>query len=161
FVLAAAGAGRAPGREADVHSYANPEHVRVRHVDLDLTVDFERQRLEGTATLAVERTSGDEKQPLVLDSRKLLIEKVEASAAGKTFTPARFEVGKEDAILGAPVTVSLPAGVKAVRVHYATGQGGGGLQWLSREMTAAKKQPFLFTQSEAIFARSWIPLQDS
>src|SRR5262249_60192097 len=93
---------------ADVHSYARPEHVRVRHVDLDLQVDFERQRLHGHVTLAVERTSKDEKQPLLLDSRKLAIEKIEVSADGKTFEEARFEVGKEDPILGSSVTGALP-----------------------------------------------------
>jgi aminopeptidase N len=161
FLLVTMTSPRLPAREADVHSYANPEHVRVRHVDLDLDVDFDRQRLHGQVTLAVERTSRDERQPLVLDSRKLLIEKVEASVDGSVFAPARFEIGKEDAILGSPVTVTLPAKVKAVRVHYATTPGASGLQWLSREMTAGKKYPFLFTQSEAIHGRSWIPLQDS
>ncbi len=150
-----------PASAADVHSYSRPDHVRVRHVDLDLTVDFERQRLHGHATLAVERTSKDATQPLVLDSRKLVVERVETSADGKTFEPGRFEVGPEDAILGSPMTVALPAQVAAVRVHYATGPRASGLQWLPREMTAGKRHPFLFTQSQAIHARSWIPLQDS
>src|SRR4051812_8239797 len=103
-----------PASAADVHSYAHPEHVRLRHVDLDLTVDFDRQRLHGAATLAVERTSADATQPLVLDSRGLQIERVETSANGTDFRPTRFEVGKDDAILGAPVTVTLPANATAV-----------------------------------------------
>lgn len=146
---------------ADVHSYAHPEHVRVKHVDLDLTIDFNRQRLYGSATLTVVRTSADHSQSLVLDSRGLQIERAETSANGVAFRPTHFEVGKEDAILGSPVTVTLPADATAVRVHYATGPNASGLQWLSREMTTGKRQPFLFTQSEAIHARSWIPLQDS
>src|SRR5262245_41603991 len=161
FVWAGLGLGRPAARGADVHSYARPEHVRVRHVDLDLEVDFDRQRLRGHATLAVERTSGDRTQPLVLDSRQLRIERVETSADGKDFRAGRFEVGKEDEVLGSPVTVALPAEVKSVRVHYATDPRASGLQWLGREMTAGKKYPFLFTQSQAVHARSWIPLQDS
>jgi leukotriene-A4 hydrolase len=150
---------RAPAM--DIHSYGNPEHVRVRHVDLDLGVDFERQRLHGHATLAIERTSTDHKQPLMLDSRSLLIDKVETSVDGMVFTPGHFTAGKEDEILGTPITIPLPEQVRAVRVFYATGPKASGLQWLTREMTSGKQHPFLFTQSQAIHARSWIPLQDS
>jgi leukotriene A-4 hydrolase/aminopeptidase len=153
------GADNPPAR--DVHSFARPEHVRVRHVDLDLTVDFDRQRLHGQATLSIERTSADESQPLVLDSRDLAIEKVDTSTDGRQFAPAKFQLGKRDEILGTPISVSLPRGAKFVRVYYVTGEHASGLQWLSREMTSGKRHPFLFTQSEAIHARSWIPLQDS
>jgi leukotriene A-4 hydrolase/aminopeptidase len=152
---------RAAEAERDHHSYANPEHIRVRHVALDLDVSFERRILSGSATLTVERTSADRTQPLILDSRRLRISKVECAAADGDFKRAPFEVGREDAILGAPLTIRVPADVKFVRLHYSTRPGASGLQWLDREQTASKKSPFLFTQSEAIHARSWIPLQDS
>jgi leukotriene-A4 hydrolase len=148
-------------RVTDVHSRARPEHVCMRHIDLDLEVDFEHQRLLGHATLQIERTSNDETQPLILDSKKLNISKAETSVDGREFAPAHFDIGQDDEILGASVTVTLPPKVKAVRIHYSTGPQASGLQWLSREMTSGKQYPFLFTQSEAINARSWIPLQDS
>ena len=47
-----------------------------------------------------------------------------------------------------------------VVVHYATGSGARALQWLEPAQTAAGK-PFLFTQSQPILARTWIPCQDS
>jgi aminopeptidase N len=144
---------------ADPHSHARPEQVRVRHVDLDLTVDFDTKRLHGHATFTVERA--DPSKPLILDSRKLHIDRVELSADGAAFQPGRFEVGKDDAILGAPITVPLAPGARFVRMHSATDPTASGLQWLSREMTVSKRHPFLFTQSQSIHGRSWIPLQDS
>src|SRR5688572_20210445 len=90
FLWAGTGPVQPAARGADVHSHARPEHVRVRHVELDLEVDFGRQRLSGHATLTVERTSGDPTQPLVLDSRGLQIDRAEASPDGKGFRPARL-----------------------------------------------------------------------
>src|SRR4051812_3191286 len=132
--------------ERDVHSFANPEHVRVRHVDLDLTTDFDTRAIRGTATLAVERTSKDLKQPLVLDTRGLKLNAVEASADGTTFAKAAFELGKADPVLGQALTIQIPETVKAVRVKYATGPNASALQWLTPRQTAGKKHPMLFTQ---------------
>jgi leukotriene-A4 hydrolase len=147
--------------ERDVHSYANPEHVRVRHVDLDITTDFDAQVIRGSATLKVERTSTDKTRPLRLDTHGLKIEDVEASTDGKTFAKAEYNLDKEDPILGRALTIQLPEAVQAVRVKYATGPKAAALQWLTPAQTAGKKHPLLFTQSQAIDARSWVPLQDS
>lgn len=151
----AAAAGR------DVHSFANPEHVRVKHAALDLAVDFDRREIRGTAVLTVERTSKDTKQPLVLDTRGLTLTNVETLTGGPPFEKAKYDLGKPDPILGQALTIQLPAGGTAVRVTYTTGPKASALQWLTPAQTAGKKRPLLFTQSQAIDARSWVPLQDS
>src|SRR5687767_6333268 len=143
----------------DYHSFANPSAVRVTHVDLDWDVLFDQKILKGSATLTVERTSPTE--PLILDTRDLKIEKVETSGNGTTYAPGTFTVGASDPILGASLTIPLPANATRVRIHYSTSPGASGLQWLAPAQTAGKKDPFMFTQSQAIHARSWIPLQDT
>jgi Aminopeptidase N len=143
----------------DFHSYARPDQVRVRHVDLDLEADFSSKTLRGFATLHIKRAPKD--APLVLDTRDLNIEKVEVSQNGREWQETTFELGAADKVLGSPLTIQLTPDAQLVRVHYQTKPEASGLQWLEPEQTAGKKHPFLFTQSEAIHARSWIPLQDS
>jgi leukotriene-A4 hydrolase len=143
----------------DYHSYANPSAVRVRHVDLNWDVLFDQEILKGTAVLTIERISQTE--PLILDTRDLTVDKVETSPDGTHFDTATFNVGANDKVLGAPLTIPLPAKADRVRIHYSTSPGASGLQWLEPAQTAGKKDPFVFTQSEAIHARSWIPLQDT
>jgi hypothetical protein len=48
-----------------------------------------------------------------------------------------------------------------VRITYKTSPTASGLQWLTPEQTADHLAPFLYTQSQAIHARSWLPVQDS
>jgi leukotriene-A4 hydrolase len=144
----------------DVHSYANPEQVRVRHVDLDLEVLFDRKVLKGAATLLLERAPGNA-DAVKLDTRDLKIIKAEVSSDGTSFTPTQFTLGETDKILGASLTVQLPAQANKVRIEYETSPAASGVQWLEPAQTAGKKHPYVFTQSQAIHARSWIPLQDS
>jgi aminopeptidase N len=142
------------------NSYANVQQVRTTHIALELKVDFARRRLSGTATLSLQRLDPAATQ-VVLDTSLLDISKVETSADGETWLTARYSLGKEDEVLGAPLTIELPAEATRVRITYATRPEASGLQWLTPPQTLGKKHPFLFTQSEAIHARSWIPLQDT
>jgi leukotriene-A4 hydrolase len=134
----------------DVHSYSRPQETRVRHVDLDLDVQFADKVLRGVATLHFDRTTSSE---LIVDTRGLDIHSIENSAG--------FELGEAHAVLGAPLTVRLLPGIDSVRIHYSTSPQASGLQWLEPAQTAGKQHPFLYTQSQAIHARSWIPLQDT
>ena len=134
----------------DVHSFSRPELARVRHIDLDLSVHFSRKILNGCAELHFERFSGDE---LILDTRGLEIVAVEGAES--------WELGPADAVLGAPLRIQLGTEDGPVKVRYTTSPAASGLQWLDPAQTAGKQHPFLFTQSQAIHARSWIPLQDT
>ncbi len=134
----------------DIHSFGNPEESRVRHVELDLAVDFEKKRLRGAATLSLEPAG----RRLVVDTRELAVQRVNGSATG-------FRLGESVKHLGAPLEIELEAGTRSVLIEYETSSEASGLQWLAPTQTAGKRHPFLFSQSQAIHARSWIPLQDS
>ncbi|MBM3989425.1 MAG: M1 family metallopeptidase [Planctomycetes bacterium] len=139
----------------DPHSHAEPERVRVKHVALDLTLDFGARRAEGTARLELERR--DAAAPLVLDAVALDITAVMGSSGGAR----RFKVGEADPTRGSRLEIELSPRDTAVIVHYRTTEGAQAMQWLEPEQTAGGKQPFLFTQGQSILTRSWIPLQDS
>lgn len=147
------------GAAQDVHSYSRPEEAVVRHADLDLAVDFEGRSIGGTTTLRVERPSPE--GAVVLDTRGLRVLSVSASLDGEAFEPAPFELGQADPILGSPLTIRPPKGAAFVRIVHASGPDATALQWLDPAQTAGRKYPFLFTQSQSIHARSWIPIQDS
>lgn len=139
----------------DYHSFANPDEVTVKHIDLDLTADFDNKQLKGSATLTVERQQ-DGADTLVLDTRELDIDSVTVEGE-----PVEFSMGETDSALGTALTITLPDTASKVTVNYATSPEASGVQWLTPSQTAGKQHPFLFTQAQAIHARSFIPLQDS
>lgn len=153
----------APPIEAgrDYHSYADPQVARTEHIDLDLQVDFAQRVLSGRATLTVALARGA--RDLVLDTRDLDIRAV-ALIDGARERPLPFSLAPSDPNLGSALKIELPAGVgnaARVAIDYRTRPEASGLQWLAPRQTAGKAHPFLFTQSQAIHARSWIPLQDT
>ena len=147
-------------RSQDESSYAEPDKVIVKDLQLDLNVDFDQKRIGGIATYALEWKSKDAAQ-LVLDTRELSIKKVEAVAADGAATPLQFELAPADKVFGSKLTIQTPEQPASVRISYHTAPTASGLQWLEPSMTEGKKLPFMFSQSQAIHARSWVPLQDT
>lgn len=139
----------------DYHSFANPDEVKVTHLLLDLNVDFEQKILSGSVELDYKKVAPSAKT-LVLDTRDLTI--LNVTANGKDIP---YLLSSQDSFLGAALTIELPLEGNTVKVEYHTSPQASGVQWLTPAQTAGKKQPFLFTQSQAIHARSFIPLQDS
>jgi len=147
-------------RRTDEHSYAQPDKVRIRDLALDLAVDFDKRQLAGTATLGLEWLDKNQRE-LVLDTRDLAIAAVEARSGTRKFREVPHALAEPDERFGSKLTITLPRQYEQVRIRYATSPQASGLQWLSPAMTAGGKTPFMFSQSQAIHARSWVPLQDT
>lgn len=140
----------------DKHSLSEPQKAVVKHLDLDLKVNFETQILTGKAVWTIENLS--KTGEITFDTRDLNIEKITIGADDKSTT---FELGEAVKFLGRPLKVKIEPGTTQVSIWYTTSKDAAALQWLNPQQTAGKKQPFLFTQSQAILARTWIPCQDS
>lgn len=146
----------------DPTSYSEPWRVVLRHLALDLRVDFQARTLSGAATL--ELTWHDPTaRTLVLDTRALTISKVWAEReGGRVELP--FSLAPAEPLYGEKLTISLPDGAPQparVRIEYSTSPEASGLQWMPPELTGGKRTPLMFSQSQAIHARSWVPLQDT
>src|SRR5687768_7204750 len=72
-----------------------------------------------------------------------------------------ISLGEEQKYLGRPLTIAIKSDTKSVKIEYASAPDAAAVQWLGPSQTAGGKHPFLFTQSQAILARTWVPCQDS
>ncbi|WNJ20912.1 M1 family metallopeptidase [Pontibacter sp. G13] len=148
----------APVEVIDPHSAAMKEEATVKHLELDLAVDFEQEQLAGTAILELDRS--EDATQLLLDSKGLEIESVMISPNGRTTSPTEFSLTDEDPILGSSLQVALESNTRFVHIQYKTTPGAKALQFIPGNLNPSGK-PFLLTQSQAIHARTWVPIQDS
>jgi len=140
----------------DPLSFSRPAEVLVRHLALDLTADFDARRLVGSAVLTFDNPRGA--KTLVLDTRDLEIRGVHSGDGASSFA---FTLGEEKERLGRALEIDVPAEATSVRIDYATSPGAAAIQWFTPEQTSGGNYPFLFTQSQAILARTWVPCQDT
>ncbi len=140
----------------DPHSFSRPDEIVVTHLDLDITVDFEKKQIYGSASYKIDMKIGA--TALYLDTRRLNISRVTLDDEEKE---TKFLLGDSSEIVGQALKIDVPAGTQSVNIYYATTEKADALQWLEPAQTGGKKKPFLFTQSQPILARTWIPCQDS
>jgi aminopeptidase N len=140
----------------DEHSYSKPELAVVKHLDLDIKVDFDTQTISGKASWIIDNISkGNE---IIFDENTLNITKV---TLGDEEKETKFELGKAVEFHGKPLHITIGPNTTKVNIYYSTTKDAVALQWLTPAQTADKKKPFVFSQGESVWSRTWIPCQDS
>eukprot|EP00762_Andalucia_godoyi_P003625 ANDGO_00636.mRNA.1 Leukotriene A-4 hydrolase homolog len=152
----------------DPSSYANIDVYVTKHVHLSLFVDFARSELAGSVRLDMVRTAADVTAAIVtLDTRYLAVSKVSVASTllDATGQECEFSFADEHRAKGSKLTVRLPDGFDAaafsLTVEYTTTPQSSAISWLAPVQTTGGKHPFMFTQCQAIHARSLLPCQDT
>ena len=98
----------------DSHSNARTNEVIVRHIDLDISVNFGLKSLKGIAKLEIENLSGAD--TLYLDTRDLVIEKVFSDSSENN----AFRLGADQPFTGRSLAISISPDTRSVTIHYHT-----------------------------------------
>ncbi|KAI9994518.1 hypothetical protein PInf_011153 [Phytophthora infestans] len=139
------------------HSYSNLDEVTFTHLNWVIALDFAAQQLKGYAEYTFHHASTATSSVVVLDTHHLSVSKAYADGKETPFALAE----KEHPVFGRALVVSVPSHATKIRVDYTTSDASSGLQWLSKELTAGKTHPYLFTQCQAIHARTIVPCPDT
>lgn len=138
----------------DTHTFAKPKEAKITHLNWTANVDFESKTISATAIYDI--VVADNATKIIFDTKDQL-EIQEVKVDGNVTS---FELGDKVDFLGQPLTVPVSPTAKQVSITYKTSPTAAAVQWLTPQQTANKTAPFLFTQSQAILARSWFPIQD-
>lgn len=137
----------------DLHTQSNADSVTMKHLDLDINVDLSNKKIGGFASWQIENKA--KSKVLKLDTYDLTIDSVKVDGAKVEHTLDAFVEH-----LGSRLNIPISENSGNVTIYYKTGEKATALQWLTPQQTLGKKHPFLYTQSESIYARSWIPCAD-
>ena len=139
----------------DPHSYAVPNEAVITNLHWKADVNFDTKVISAVATYDLK--TSDDVSKVVFDMKDLTVSKV-TDADGNEL---KYTIGEAKEYMGSPLTVEIKPEIKKVSIEYTTSPDAEALQWLNPMQTAGKNHPFLFTQSQAILARTWVPVQDS
>jgi aminopeptidase N len=132
----------------DPHTWSKPNQARVVHLDWNAKVDFTTKTIQAVATYDIDNIT--DTSAIVLDAKGLRISSVQVD--GKEVA---YQLSEEKQFIGSALSIPIDSASKKISIAYATTDAAEALLWVDGE------HPFLFTQSQAILGRTWIPCQDS
>ena len=145
----------------DPNTLSNYNAWKTKHTTANYEIDFDNKRLHGRVTLTLQKLADERK--IVLDTSYLDVSAV--TIAGKKVD---WELAaKRTEPYGSPLTISLneehvaSASQLSVDIQVSTTKDCTALQWMTPAQTSNKKQPYMFSQCQAIHARSLLPCQDT
>lgn len=142
-------------------TFSNPDEVITTHIHLDWKLDFESKTLSGSVKHSVRVVVGGTASA-DFDSSKLHITSAKIDGESVSVT-----VGDRHESLGSKVSVEIPSSLRSkdscfdITFEYSTDPEASAVQWLAKEATKGTQYPYVFTQCQAIHARSLLVCQDT
>ncbi|KAL2136393.1 hypothetical protein VTI74DRAFT_4037 [Chaetomium olivicolor] len=145
----------------DPNTLSNYDQWRTKHTTANFKVDFAEKCLRGSVILELESQTDKASNEIILDSSYVNVSSITLNSE-----TSKWEVRDRIGPNGSPVHVSVPNGaakgeVVKLKIELATTDKCTALQWLTPTQTSNKKAPFMFSQCQAIHARSIFPCQDT
>jgi len=145
----------------DPHSQTNIQDIVTRHISILWDVQFDNKVLTGQVSLTGEALV-DNVSVFIFDSKDLDIHSALDAQGGSL----QYSLESEHQVFGQALHVKLNQPLKkgekvTVTLKYSTRPTSSAIQWLAPSQTAGKKEPYLFTQCQAIHARTMLPCQDA
>lgn len=155
FTVASARGRRAFQPEHVEAKWARDRAANIKHIKLEVTLDFEKKRISGTATHRLSAIAGPLDR-LEFDAAELEIRAVRAGSDGRE--PASFETS--DGKLRIGLARALGAGEEIeIAIDYA-GQPRRGLYFVGPDQAYPSKPVQAWTQGEDEDSRYWFPCYD-
>ncbi|KAL9039362.1 MAG: hypothetical protein Q9180_002576 [Flavoplaca navasiana] len=146
----------------DPNTLSNYNNFLTQHTSANFEIDFERRRLQGNVTLKLVSISDSETKDILLDTSHLDVKNVSLkhSVLSHWQLLPRFEP------YGSALKISLEKEAEKgqsfeVDIQVQTTDKCTALQWLTPAQTSNKRHPYMFSQCQAIHARSIFPCQDT
>lgn len=146
----------------DFSSFSNFEEIELKNTKLEWDLNFETQILSGLVEHeAIVKVTGTES--IIFDTSSI-------SISGDIYingSITEFTLAEKNEVLGSKLTVTIPEALRSegsvlkVLIFYTASPTASAIQWLSPDATKGKKHPYVFTQSQAIHARSLLPCMDA
>lgn len=147
----------------DLSSFSNPQEVISTHIKLEWNLDFERQIITGLVEHIVEVVRPGT-AVVCFDTNKI---DVTNDIYIEETTKASYYFSDEHEVLGRKLSIAIPEALRyegakfSVTISYTVSPQANALQWLPATATKGGRYPFVFTQSQAIHARSLLPCMDT
>ncbi|KAI8894300.1 peptidase family M1-domain-containing protein, partial [Globomyces pollinis-pini] len=145
----------------DPNSYANTHEIVITHAHLNWNINFNQKLITGSVELSFKAITHGVSL-ILLDTRYLSIKSISDTES----TDVKFQYLENHSKFGTPLQIQLNhplqsnEAIKLV-IEYQTTDNCTALQWLDKNQTIGKQYPYLFSQCQAIHARSIIPCQDT
>ncbi|KAK4935236.1 hypothetical protein LTR28_010411, partial [Elasticomyces elasticus] len=145
----------------DSNTLSNYNNWRTVHTTANLEIDFEAKRVWGGVVLRLRSLTEGETERVVLDTSHLEVKDVKLGTKA-----VKWDVTQRLEPYGSPLSIELGEKIEKdqeieIDITLSTTKDCTALQWLTPAQTGNKKHPYMFSQCQAIHARSLFPCQDT